>query len=233
MTLAYFDLETTSFEPSPIESHESFEEWVDANAGHRILEFGCQLRRGKELIDSLYIKMNPGFPIPEEVSKIHGITDDVVKDCLPFEDHCDEIIKFLGRADAVVAYNGFKFDKPFLEFEISRTRGGLIRMTKPFIDPYVLYVEYNKKVGLSKSVSLFKAASAFGCGQASSIAYGDALAHRTEPDVNMTCDVLMALSQRLADSLDELLEDQWKAHTAQTEYKKTKNIGKRTKRMNQ
>lgn len=230
LNLAYFDLETTSLEPTPLEEADSFESWLDENLDKRILEFGCQIRCGEELVDSLYLHINPGFPISPEVSKIHGITDDVVAHCGGFADYCDQILKFLAQADCVVAYNGLKFDKPFLEFEVSRVKGRLIRMSKPMIDPYVLYVEYNKKIGLNKKATLFKAASNFGCGQASSAAYGQADLHRTEPDVNMTAAVLMKMGERLPDCLDMLIEDQWIAHTRQNEYRKSKNIGKRPKK---
>ena len=41
--------------------------------------------------------LNPGVPIPPETTAIHGITDDIVKDCPTFADAAAEIVE-RGRA---------------------------------------------------------------------------------------------------------------------------------------
>lgn len=226
LKIAYFDLETTSFEPSSFNEHGSYEEWIEANKDRRIVEFGCQIRRGDEIIESYYQFINPGMPIPPESTEVHKITDEVVKDCPTFEECCDDIIGFLAKADIVSAYNGFGFDRPFLEFEVSRVSGKKRELTMPFVDPFILYYEY--KTG--KSASLLSAAKSFGCGQAADIAYGDMEAHRTEPDVNMLADVLFKLGARLPQSIDELLELQEKLHTSQKAYFSKRKTKSKTKR---
>src|SRR5689334_4477710 len=57
--------------------------------------------------------INPTIPIPEVVTKIHGITDEHVKDAPKFADVAKEIHAFLGGCD-LAGYNSNKFDIPML-----------------------------------------------------------------------------------------------------------------------
>lgn len=50
-------------------------------------------------------KCNPGRPIPEEASKVHGITDADVADAPSWLDVCVDLAKLFEGATAVVAYN--------------------------------------------------------------------------------------------------------------------------------
>lgn len=63
--LIVFDLETTSSR-----SEEA-----------KILEIGFQLFTAAGLVKEWRTLVNPGTPIPPEVTKIHGITDDMVRGC--------------------------------------------------------------------------------------------------------------------------------------------------------
>jgi DNA polymerase III subunit epsilon len=62
--------------------------------------------------------INPGIPIPEEVSKIHGITDDAVKDAPSFKEVASEILDILSSA-IPAAYNA-SFDRAFVHEEMRR-----------------------------------------------------------------------------------------------------------------
>ena len=63
--------------------------------------------------------LNPGVPIPPETTQIHGITDDIVKDCPKFADAVDEIEAFFRGCD-LSGFNADRFDIPCLEEEFAR-----------------------------------------------------------------------------------------------------------------
>lgn len=61
----------------------------------------------------------PGIPIPEEVTKIHGITNEMVKDKPRFGSFAKSIHEFIFDCD-IAGFNSNKFDVPFLYFELER-----------------------------------------------------------------------------------------------------------------
>ena len=63
--------------------------------------------------------INPEMPIPKEVSEIHGITDEMVKDAPTFKQAANEIRQFMEGAD-LGGYNSNKFDWPLLVEEFLR-----------------------------------------------------------------------------------------------------------------
>jgi DNA polymerase III subunit epsilon len=64
-------------------------------------------------------RVNPGIPIPEMVSKIHGIYDKDVFDAKTFKQLAPELLKFIGKAD-FAGFNSNKFDIPMLAEEFLR-----------------------------------------------------------------------------------------------------------------
>jgi DNA polymerase-3 subunit epsilon len=64
-------------------------------------------------------RVNPGIPIPEMVSKIHGIYDKDVLDAKTFKQLAPELLKFIGKAD-FAGFNSNKFDIPMLAEEFLR-----------------------------------------------------------------------------------------------------------------
>ena len=70
----------------------------------------------EEVLDQ---RLNPEMPIPPEVTKIHGISDDDVKDAPTFKAFAPQLLKFLGNAD-LGGYNSNKFDIPLLAEEFLR-----------------------------------------------------------------------------------------------------------------
>ncbi|PMB29702.1 DNA polymerase III subunit epsilon, partial [Fischerella thermalis CCMEE 5319] len=77
--------------------------------------------------------VNPGIPIPPEVSKIHGITDEMVSDKPSFKDVAGEINHFLGNAD-LAGYNSNKFDIPMLAEEMLRAGIDFDLSKRRFVD---------------------------------------------------------------------------------------------------
>src|SRR5690606_10139306 len=72
---------------------------------------------GKEEIKTL--KINPTIPIPKEVSLIHGIYDEDIKDAPTFKDVAKELHQFFMGAD-LAGFNVLKYDIPLLVEEFLR-----------------------------------------------------------------------------------------------------------------
>jgi DNA polymerase-3 subunit epsilon len=64
-------------------------------------------------------RINPGIPIPEVVSKIHGIYDKDIVSAPTFKQIAPSLIKFIGNAD-LAGYNSNKYDIPLLAEEFLR-----------------------------------------------------------------------------------------------------------------
>jgi DNA polymerase III subunit epsilon len=65
--------------------------------------------------------VNPEMPIPPVVTKLHGITDEMVKEALPFRELAPSLIRFIGNAD-LAGYNSNKYDVPLLAEEFLRAQ---------------------------------------------------------------------------------------------------------------
>jgi DNA polymerase-3 subunit epsilon len=98
------DTETTGFDPK---------------TGDRLIEVGCieiedLLPTGR----TFHRFINPERLIPPDAIKVHGITDDKVKDAPKFHEVIDDLMEFLGDAP-LIAHNA-NFDRNFIDFEIGR-----------------------------------------------------------------------------------------------------------------
>lgn len=118
----------------------------------RIIEFA-----GIESIDKkltgreLHLYFNPEMPINPESIKIHGITDDYVKDMPTFKEKAQEIIDFL--TDAQLVIHNASFDMKFLNMEFERA--GFPRLEE-FINPVVIDTINIAKAIFSRNMSLDK-----------------------------------------------------------------------------
>lgn len=101
--LVFIDLETTG---------------VNVGAD-RIVEIALLKVHQNGTKESKRYLVNPTIPIPEAVTKIHGISDDHVKDQPAFAAIANEIHAFIGGAD-FAGYNSNKFDIPMLIEEFTR-----------------------------------------------------------------------------------------------------------------
>lgn len=101
--LAFFDLETTGI----------------SIVHDRVVEISILkvLPNGDE--EKRTDMINPGIPIPEETSLIHGIYDDDVKDAPQFKDIAKTLVKFLEGCD-LSGFNILRFDVPVLVEEFLR-----------------------------------------------------------------------------------------------------------------
>jgi DNA polymerase-3 subunit epsilon len=104
---AFLDTETTGLCPKE---------------GHRMVEIGVlKMKNGIILEDQkdgkFHYYINPERHIPEEVIKIHGITNEKVKNCPRFIDIAQSFLDFI-KGSILVIHNA-KFDLKFLNFQLN------------------------------------------------------------------------------------------------------------------
>lgn len=126
--------------------------------------------------------VNPGRPIPELSSEIHGIHDEDVRGAPTIEQVIDEVVDFIG--EAVVVGHHINFDLRFLNKAVQRHL--LCRLRHPWLDTMLLYVGHTGRMG---HYSLEEVASHCGVRiRERHTARGDALA---------AADVFVCLAQNL------------------------------------
>lgn len=82
--------------------------------------------------------VNPEMKIPENVSAIHGITDEMVKDAPVFKNIANEIKQFIEQCD-LAGYNSNRFDWPLLMEEFLRAGMELDITSRKMIDVQKIY----------------------------------------------------------------------------------------------
>ena len=98
------DTETTGFDP---------------RTGDRLIEVGCieiedLLPTGR----TFHRFVNPERLIPPDAVRVHGITDDKVRDAPKFHQIVGDLMEFIGDAQ-IIAHNA-AFDRNFIDFECGR-----------------------------------------------------------------------------------------------------------------
>lgn len=172
-TVVTFDLETTGLNAQT----------------DRIVEIAVIVKHGdkrkKDFIKSRLI--NPGRPIPEETTAIHGITDEKVRDQPTFHDVAESLADIV-RGNVIVGFNSNRFDVPFLlaEFE----RAGIYDAFEgcQFIDVFRLYKKFNPRT-LANAYSEY-------CGKSLD-------AHKAENDALATFEVLEAMVSEHDDEIED------------------------------
>ena len=77
--------------------------------------------------------INPEMLISDEVIKIHGISNEDVKDAPTFKDLSNKVVEFIGDAD-LAGYNSNKFDIPLLAEELIRVGCNFDLSDRHFVD---------------------------------------------------------------------------------------------------
>ena len=85
---------------------------------HRMTEIGAVKIQNGEIIDEFQSLLNPERSIPAFITKLTGITNDMVKDAPLFADIADSFSKFMG--DAIFAAHNVNFDYGFVKAEYGR-----------------------------------------------------------------------------------------------------------------
>lgn len=122
-------------------------------------------------------RINPERPIPAETTKIHGITDEDVKDKPTFKQLSGEINAFIGNSD-LAGYNSNKFDVPILVEEFLKAGVDFDISNRRFVDVMNIFHKMEART--------LKAAYKFYCGR-------DLInAHSAEADTTATYEILLA-----------------------------------------
>jgi len=127
-TLVIFDLETTGT-------------WVSKD---KIVEIGM-IKLSPDGSREDYIKrVNPGMPIPANVSRLINIKDEDVKDKPPFKDIAKEVLDFIGDSD-LGGFNIQRFDIPLLERELIEAGLSFHYKTRNIYDAQKIYHIHEKR----------------------------------------------------------------------------------------
>lgn len=138
--------------------------------------------------------INPEKPIPAEVSAIHGITDEMVKDAPTFKQVANEIRQYLEGAD-LGGYNSNKFDWPLLAEEFLRAGLEFDIQGKRLLDVQKIYHQMEPRT--------LSAAYKFYCEKDLENA------HSAEIDINATLEVFLAQINKypqLGNSIDTVMK---------------------------
>jgi DNA polymerase-3 subunit epsilon len=90
---------------------------LSAESGDRIIELGCvELVNRKLTGNNLHFYFNPGRDSHEEALKVHGITNEFLRDKPRFGELADEILRYLEGAEIII--HNAAFDVGFLDKEL-------------------------------------------------------------------------------------------------------------------
>ncbi len=101
MSAIVLDVETTGFSPD----------------NDRITEICIADFDTAEILVHTYV--NPGIPIPEDVTKITGITNEMVAEAPPFFEVCPGVVQAITGREVVIGHNPW-FDRGFVCAEVRR-----------------------------------------------------------------------------------------------------------------
>lgn len=176
--LVVFDIESTGVSPRK----------------DRIIELAAiKLMPEGEEISKCWL-MNPGVPIPPETTAIHGISDEIVKDCPTFADKAEEIFEFFRGCD-LSGFNADRFDIPCLEEEFARVGMAFAPSARKHVDVQRIYHKKEPR-DLSAAVRFYLGRNHDG-------------AHGAEADTRATLEVLKAQMAKYSDlpsTVDEMDE---------------------------
>lgn len=181
LPLAVVDVETTGLD----------------SATCRIIEVGIVRFEKGQVAERWGHLIQPGCPIPEKVTEITGIKDEMLEGQPTFRDLKWEIYGRL-RDRIVVAYNA-EFDMGFLQQEMTRAGIGLPAL--PVLDPLVWA---RQLMPTERSHRLGRVADKLGVDLSQ--------AHRAEHDAEATGKILLRFADKVPMELGQLLSDQasWK-----------------------
>ena len=93
---------------------------LSAEGGDRIIELGCvELLNRKLTGNNLHLYFNPGRDSHEDALKVHGLTNEFLKDKPKFADMAPQILEYLQGAEIII--HNAAFDVGFLNKELELT----------------------------------------------------------------------------------------------------------------
>lgn len=90
------------------------------------------------------LRINPEIPIPFEVTQIHGITDEDIKDKPTFKEVAKTLAKFIEGCD-LCGFNSNRFDIPLLAEEFLRADVDIDLKKHKFIDVQAIFHKMEKR----------------------------------------------------------------------------------------
>ncbi|WP_316186197.1 MULTISPECIES: exonuclease domain-containing protein [unclassified Bradyrhizobium] len=87
-------------------------------SGDRITEIGAVKIRNHQVVDEWHSLLNPQRPIPANITRLTGITNEMVRDAPVFASVADSFLEFMG--DGVFVAHNVNFDYGFIAYEFSR-----------------------------------------------------------------------------------------------------------------
>jgi len=108
---------------------------MDPNDGHRLVEFGAvELMNHIPTGNTLHLYFNPMRDVPEEVVRVHGLTNAFLDDKPLFSEKVDELLEFIGN-DPLVIHNA-EFDMKFINAELKMA--GISNLKNEIIDTLIM-----------------------------------------------------------------------------------------------
>ncbi len=104
---------------------------LDAN-NNEIIEYSFLKYVDNKLVDKLSSLVKPSVPIPEFITNITHISNEMVEDYSPIDEHLPKIIEFI-NGQVIIGHN-ILFDIKFLESSIKRSPLELDRVKFEYID---------------------------------------------------------------------------------------------------
>ena len=163
--IVFFDLETTGTD----------------NAKDRIVELAFVKLSPDGKRERYTRRLNPGIPIPAEVTAIHGISDEDVKNCQTFKQISHNLYEWMHGCD-LGGYNSSKFDLPLLAEEFLR-----VGINVDFTERHMVDVQ---QIFFKMEARTLSAAYSFYCQKQLTNA------HSAEADIDATIEVLEAQLER-------------------------------------
>lgn len=136
-------------------------------------------------------RINPGIPIPEEASKVHGIHDEDVAACPSFKQVAKDLANIFTGCD-IAGFNSNRFDVPMLDQELRRAGIKFDFSKTRFIDVQTIFHKREPR----NLIAAYK----FYCGKDLTDA------HSANADTRATYEVLMAQYDRYEDLPTDMAE---------------------------
>lgn len=126
--IVFFDLETTGINV----------------ASDRIVEISILKIEPNGNKETKTMRINPTIPISKEAYRVHGISQEDLKDCPTFADVAQQIAEFIKGCD-LAGYNSTKFDIPLLAEEFLRVDVDIDLKKNKFVDVQVIFFKKEQR----------------------------------------------------------------------------------------
>ena len=126
MKYLFFDTETTGLPKNYKAPYTDLDNWP------RVVQLSWLISENSQIIKESDNVIKVDFPIPEQSSRIHGITNEVsLAKGRPLSDVLDDILNDIDDVDFIICHN-LSFDKAILQSELARASRNPEIKTKEF-----------------------------------------------------------------------------------------------------